>query len=76
VWGAARAGGAGHRVAIENGSGDTWTTVATASTGSGGYLRVRLRKRSGHWRLHWTDASGADHVSRAASVNSTPVRRR
>jgi hypothetical protein len=76
VWGAARAGGAGHRVAIENGSGGAWTTVATASTGSGGYLRVRLRKRSGHWRLHWTDASGADHVSRAASVNSTPVRRR
>ena len=76
VWGAARAGGAGHRVAIENGSGDAWTTVATASTGSGGYLRVRLRKRSGRWRLRWTDASGADHVSRAASINSTPVRRR
>jgi hypothetical protein len=37
---------------------------------------VRLAKRSGRWRLHWTDASGADHVSRAASVNSTPVRRR
>jgi hypothetical protein len=37
---------------------------------------VRLRKRSGRWRLRWTDASGADHVSRAASINSTPVRRR
>jgi hypothetical protein len=76
VWGAARPAGAGTRVAIQAGSGDSYTTVATARTGPRGYLRARLSEHSGRWRLAWTDDQGVDHFSRVAGVNSTPVRRR
>jgi hypothetical protein len=76
VWGGARPLGAGQRVAIQVGSADSFPTVATATTGSGGYVRVRLRKHTGRWRLAWTDSAGNEHFSRPAAVNTTPVRRR
>jgi hypothetical protein len=76
VWGGARPLGPGHRVAIQVGSADRFPTVATATTGSGGYVRLRLRKHTGRWRLAWTDGAGNEHLSRPAAVNSTPVRRR
>jgi hypothetical protein len=76
VWGGARPLGPGHRIAIQVGSADRFPTVATATTGAGGYVRVRLHRHTGRWRLAWTDSAGNDHFSRPAAVNSTPVRRR
>jgi hypothetical protein len=77
VWGQTRPGGPNQKVEIQTGSGDTFNTIQTVTTGTQGYLFVQgLQKQEGSWRLQWTDKSGATYVSRTARAVAEPRFRR
>jgi Divergent InlB B-repeat domain len=70
-----RAGTARPKIGIQNRQrGKDWRTVTTRRTNSRGYVLVKLKRRTGSWRLRWVEPDGTISFSRgSASVpGSTP----
>ncbi len=72
VWGGVRPG-AGQPVAIQVGSGSTFTTVKTVTVNSAGYINTTISRPSGSQRVRllWNQ-NGIPRVSRVAKVESKP----
>jgi hypothetical protein len=71
VFGQVRGSAAGREVEIQNRrtSRGSFETVARATTGAKGYFVVNVRRRSGRWRLRWTQG-GETFFSRKAKAAS------
>jgi hypothetical protein len=72
VWGWVRAAEKGvQTVVIQNSptSDGQWTDVATVKTDGYGFVSLKVKSRSGFWRLAWTAPSGEVVVSRVARVD-------
>ena len=69
VFGQVRGSDAGREVEIQNRrtSKSSFVTVATATTAAKGYILVNVKRRSGRWRLRWTQG-GDTFFSRKAAV--------
>jgi hypothetical protein len=76
VWGQARPAGANQKVEIQTGSGSSFQTVQTVTTGTQGYFYVTGLSRSSSWRLQWQDKQGNTFVSRVAKPQPDPKFRR
>jgi nicotinamidase-related amidase len=77
VWGQARPAGPNQKVVIQSGSGSSFSTVQTVTTGTQGYFFVTgLQAQSGSWRLQWQDKQGNTYTSRQAKAMPEPKFRR
>ena len=72
VWGGVRPG-AGQPVAIQTGSGNTFTTVKTVTVNSAGYINTTIPRPSGNKRVRllWNQ-NGLPRTSRVAKVERRP----
>jgi len=55
-------------VYVEHDTGGGFLDVGQATTDSAGFATLSEPGTSGRWRIAWTDPSGVEHLSRAASV--------
>jgi hypothetical protein len=63
VWGWARAGGRGDRIAVRfKPRHGRWRRLRTVQPNSRGFIRVRTRRSAYRWQLRWRDSSGHLHA--------------
>ena len=62
------AAGVPQNVYVEHDTGGGFLDVGQVTTDSAGFATLSEPGTSGRWRIAWTDPSGVEHFSRAASV--------